>query len=197
MPIERRLRATIAASSLLIFGLDAGLSARPQSLGDVARRESERRRDVSTAPGRSYTNDDLTAVDSPHASADPTAPVPLPPAQETPGTAAGSPGSTTDQPKTTDTTAASARRTPDEKYWRARANQIRERLAKASADLESTRSSLSALDSDPKTPGAARERAVVEAAIHRLQSDVRLRQLEEAKLRTQAEIDKIPAEWIQ
>src|SRR5688500_13687003 len=84
----------------------------------------------------------------------------------------------------------------EEGYWRARAKELRARLAKASADLESTQSSLSALDNGPNAPAAARQRAVVAAAMQRLQSDVRSRQLEEAN-RTQAEINKIPAAWFQ
>lgn len=199
MRIERRLRTSIVASSLLLFGLDAGVSAQPQSLGDVARGESDRRREAANAPGRVYTNEDLAAIELPRE--EPRQAVPaLPPAQENDSApAAASPGaaSTTEQGQTEDTTTGSTRNRRGEEYWRARAKEVRERLAKASADLESTRASLSALDNGPKTPAVARERAVVAAAVQRLQSDVRSRQLEETKLRTQAEINKIPAEWIQ
>ena len=196
MPIERRLRASLAASSLLVFGLDAGLSAQPQSLGDVARRESERRKDAATAPGRVYTNEDLAAIDPPR---EPGQAVPAP-AKVTGGAAAAptpGPASTTEPQQTADTTTGSARKKHDERYWREWAKHMRERLAKARADLESARSSLSALDSGPKTPAVARERAVVAATVQRFQSDLRARQLEETELQRQAGINKIPAEWIQ
>jgi hypothetical protein len=193
MPIERRLRAGIVASSLLLFGFDAGVPA--QSLGDIARRESERRKNAATAPGRVYTNGDLAAIDPPRETASEAAPAPVP-AQEAAGAAvAANDGATTD-PQTADKTTGVPRERHDEEYWRARARDVRERLAKASADLDATRSSLSALD-NAKTPAAARERIVVAASLRRLESDVRSRQLEEVKLRTQAELKKVPATWIQ
>src|SRR5687767_16022005 len=45
MRTEHRVGASIVASSLLFLGLGAAASAEPQSLGDVARRESDRRRE--------------------------------------------------------------------------------------------------------------------------------------------------------
>lgn len=94
-------------------------------------------------------------------------------------------------------TTAPAREKRDEQYWRDRAKDVRERLAKASTDLTAAQSSLAALDGGPKTPAAARERAVVAATVERLQSDVRYRQLEVTKLQMHAEMKKVPADWVQ
>lgn len=197
MRTKSRLRVSIVASSLLLLGLGAAVSAGPQSLGDVARRESDRRREVATAPGRVYTNQDLTAIEPP--TEGPRQAVPTTPtAPETASALAEAEAANTPEPQpTTEPNTQLTRERREEGYWRARAKEVRARLAKASADLESTQSSLSALDNGPKTPAAARERAVVAAAMQRLQSDVRSRQLEEANLRTQAEINKIPAAWLQ
>ena len=199
MRTKSRLRASIVASSLFCVGLGAAVSAEPQSLGDVARRESDRRKEAAKAPGRVYTNQDLAAIEPP--TEEPRQAVPAqPPAQETASARdeAGPGAASAPEPQpTTEPNRQLTRERGDEGDWRARAKEVRARLAKASADLESTQSSLSALDNGPKTPAAARERTVVAAAVQRLQSDVRSRQLEEANLRAQAEINKIPAEWIQ
>ena len=198
MRTKSRLGASIVAS-LLFFGLGAAVSAEPQSLGDVARRESDRRREAANAPGRIYTNQDLAAIEPPTEGPRQAVPA-LPPAQETasePAEAGPGAASTVEQQPTTEPTKPLTRESGDEGYWRARAKEVRERLAKASADLESTQSSLSALDNGPKTPAAARERTVVAAAVQRLQSDVRSRQLEQANLRAQADVNKIPAAWVQ
>jgi hypothetical protein len=94
-------------------------------------------------------------------------------------------------------TTAPAREKRDEPYWRARAKDVRERLAKATADLEAAQAGLSALDSGPKTPATARERAVVAATVQRLQSELRSHQLEVTKMQMHAEMKKVPPEWIQ
>jgi hypothetical protein len=195
MRLEQRFGASIVAGSLLFFGFGAAVSAEPQSLGDVARRESERRREAATAPGRVYTNGDLAAIDPLREPAGDAAAAPVP-AQEAAGAAVTANDGATADPQAADKTTGVPRERRDEGYWRARARDVRERLAKASADLEATRSSLSALDS-AKTPAAARERIVVAASLRRLESDVRSRQLEEVKLRTQAELNHVPATWIQ
>jgi len=82
-------------------------------------------------------------------------------------------------------------------YWRGRAKDVRDRLAKATADLTAAQSSLAALDGRPKTPAAARERSVVSAAVERLQSEVRYRQQDVTKMQMHAEMNKVPAAWIQ
>lgn len=175
------------------------MSAELQSLGDVARRESDGRREVAAAPGRVYTNQDLAAIEPPTEGPHQAVPA-RPPAQGTataPAAEAGPEAASTPEPQpTTEPHTQLTREKREEGYWRARAKEVRARLAKDSADLESTQSSLSALDNGPRTPAAARERAVVAAAMQRLQSDVRSRQLEEANLRTQTEIKKIPAAWL-
>jgi hypothetical protein len=195
-------RALIVTAGLILLG-SAQAVAQPQSLGDVARREAERRKEAARAPGRSYTNDDLASVE-------PSA-TPLPPVQPDAALPAQGPNDATvetanlgptvmEEDPVTHTinvrTTAPAREKRDEPYWRARAKDVRDRLAKASADLDAAQSSLSALDSGPSTAATARERAVVAAAVQRLQSDVRYRQLEVTKMQMHAEMKKVPGDWI-
>jgi hypothetical protein len=99
--------------------------------------------------------------------------------------------------KTNIRTTAPRREKRDEPYWRGRAKDVRERLAKATADLTAAQSSLAALDSGRKTPATARERSVVSAAVERLQSEVRYRQQDVTKMQMHAEMNKVPAAWIQ
>jgi hypothetical protein len=197
LTVSRRILAT----AVILMGFVCTTHA--QSLGDVARREAERRKDAGKAPGRTYTNGDLTAVERSAAPVQPAQPDPAPPALEpadAPAAANSGPTVMEEDPVTHTVnirTTAPAREKRDEPYWRARAKDVRERLAKASADLDAAQSSLSALDSGPKTPATARERAIVAAAVQRLQSDVRYRQLDVTKMQMHAEMKKVPADWIQ
>jgi len=179
-------------------------TAHPQSLGDVARREAERRKDASRTPGRAYTNEDLGAIEPPATTPQPAPVDPAPAAEESiEATAeAANPGPTVmeEDPETHKVnirTTAPRREKRDEQYWRARAKDVRDRLAKATADLAAAQSSLSALDGGPKTPAAARERSVVSAAVERLQSELRYRQQDVTKMQMHAEMNKVPAAWIQ
>ena len=54
---------TLVATALILLGIVS--TAYPQSLGDVARREAERRKDAARTPGRVYTNENLGPVEPP------------------------------------------------------------------------------------------------------------------------------------
>ena len=179
-------------------------TAHPQSLGDVARREAERRKDASRTPGRAYTNEDLGAIEPPATTPQPAPVDPAPAAEKsieaTAEAANTGPTVMEEDPETHKVnirTTAPRREKRDEQYWRARAKDVRDRLAKATADLAAAQSSLSALDGGPKTPAAARERSVVSAAVERLQSELRYRQQDVTKMQMHAEMNKVPAAWIQ
>jgi hypothetical protein len=182
--------------------LVSAVPAYAQSLGDVARREAERRKELARTSGRVYTNDDLGAADT---QAMPFQPVPtdavsLPEAkaQTSPEPAAG-PTVVEEDPvthKINVKTTAPAREKRTEPYWRARAKEVRERLAKSTADLEAARSGLAALESGSQTPATARERAIAAAMVERLQEEVRYHQQDVTKLQMHAEMNKVPSEWI-
>ena len=203
MLTSEALPKTLLTAALILLGIVS--TAQPQSLGDVARREAERRKDASRTPGRVYTNENLGPVE-------PTASTPLQLAPTDSAGPAEEPKEVTAEPASTgptvmeedpDThkvnirTTAPRREKRDEPYWRGRAKDVRDRLAKATADLTAAQSSLAALDSGPKTPATARERSVVSAAVERLQSEVRYRQQDVTKMQMHAEMNKVPSAWIQ
>jgi hypothetical protein len=181
------------------------MPADSQSLGDVARREAERRREASRTPGRVYTNGDLGPIEQPASTPlqpalTDTAPATEQPTEVTGERASTGPTVTEEDPETHKVnvrTTVPRREKRDEQYWRARAKDVRDRLAKATADLTAAQSSLAALDGGPKTPAAARERSVVSAAVERLQSEVRYRQQDVTKMQMHAEMNKVPGAWIQ
>lgn len=196
------LRPLLAATAVLVFfGFDTRV-AHSQSLGDVARREAERRQEVAQ-PGRVYTNEDLIPVDSSPMPSE-AGPNGSEPAVQEPRSSATpadkGPTVMEEDPETHKVnirTTAPAREKRDEQYWRARAKGLRDQLANATSDLAAAQSSLEALTRGPQTPAAARERSVVAEAVQRLQSEVRYRQQDIAKMQTHAEMNKVPAEWIQ
>jgi hypothetical protein len=202
MLIRLRLSRALLATGCVTL-LVSAVPAYPQSLGDVARREAERRKELARTAGRVYTNEDLGAVEAPLTLAQPSQAESAIPTQEQ-GEASGEPTNTgptvmEEDPvthKINVRTAAPAREKRTEPYWRGRAKELRGRLAKSSADLAAAQSGLSALEGGPQTPATVRERAVAAAMVERLQEEVRSQQLDVTKLQMQAEMNKVPAEWI-
>jgi hypothetical protein len=113
-----------------------------QSLGELARREAERKK--ATPPAKkTYTNDDLKQIPAPA------------------GTAAGKPGEAKDPAKAGDAAAADAKpeaekvdatKPPepakDEAYWRTRITQAREDIRRNEAFREALQSRVNALTAD-------------------------------------------------
>jgi hypothetical protein len=179
---------------LLLCG--AGISfASAQSLADVARHESERRKQVQS--GRVYTNEDLAAADPAQ-----TAPAPVSAGAQPQAETANPAGSQTDAPAPAAAAGSGDKPAPqppshrDEQYWRARAKALRGRLATLEVDAAAAERGLSEIDAGPQTPEAARERDVVAAAVARLQTNVRYLRDEVAQFEKFAELNKVPADWI-
>jgi hypothetical protein len=195
--LSRALLATGCATLLV-----AAVPAYAQSLGDVARREAERRQELARTAGRVYTNEDLGAVDAPTMLPQPVqGAAPTPPEETAKSSDKSAAGPTVmEEDPVTHTinikTTAPAREKRPEPYWRERAKELRGRLAKSSADLAAAQSGLSALEGGPQTAATVRERAVAAAMVERLQEEVRSQQLDVTKLQMQAEMNKVPAEWI-
>ena len=201
MPTRKGPRAALAAAGCAML-LASAIDAHSQSLGEVARREAERRKDAQAAP-RVYTNEDLSAADRavflPRPATDPR---PSAQAAAAPSGTPAAAGPTTieEDPDThavNITTTAPPREKRSEEYWRTRARELRQQLAKTTADLEAAQSGLSALEAAPQTPATTRERGIVAALVQRLRNDVRDRQHDVTTLQMRAEFNKIPGEWIQ
>jgi len=191
-------RWLVAAAALMVSVLDVrGTVA--QGLGDVARAEAERRKQVTS--GRAYTNDDLSAEARAEAEAAP--PQPEPPAASAPAAPKPeSPGGFVmeEDPKAGIVNVKSpsqARPKRDEQYWRGRLKEIRQRQAKLQSDLAATEQRLTALEGGAQTPLIERERQLTAAALERLRANVRLGDQEMTQLKTMAEAAKIPMDWIQ
>jgi hypothetical protein len=143
---RRRLAATrrLLGATLGVAVLTCTLQA--QSLGDIARKEEERRRTVA-APGKVYTNEMLRVP-------------PLPPAAEgeaadRPATPATPFGETRAVARETDAEGASAEPSGsaeavdrDEGWWRTRAQEQREALRRAELFAESLQTRINVLTAD-------------------------------------------------
>jgi hypothetical protein len=104
-----------------------------QSLGDVARKEEARRKNV-TGTGKVYTNDNLRGTDA--APVPPPAPAQAPPSPSTSqGKGGAAPADASDPKK-------------DEAHWRGRMAAARDSLERARAFREALQSQINALNAD-------------------------------------------------
>jgi hypothetical protein len=194
MRTDSRMQATSAAAVLILVVLAAD-TASAQSLGDVARREAERRNQQARA-GKTYTNEDLDAVapsETPATPAPATEPAPLITTTKPSGVVIQE-----DPTKgTLNINAPPAASNRDEQYWRRRSRDLRARLAALRANIAATQKRLDALEAGPQTPAAARERTLTTATLSSLQSDLKLRNDDIAQLRTFAESQKVPPAWLE
>ena len=179
------------AAGLTIVALAAPASvAGVQSLGDIARREAERRN--GTPSGRVFTNDDLAHAGEPPPAVSSSTPVPA----SAPEAKSPEPSAKPAPDPGKEPILLEGREKRDEQYWRTQAQTVRARAAKAAAELASAESRLAALDAAPQTPAIERERAVAVALHARLQMQARSWRDEVARLEARARADKIPPEWI-
>ena len=194
------LRDGAAAGALLALLWVHVQVASAQSLAEVARREAERRTPV--AAGREYTNADL-APDV--AAAALPAPLPVEPAAgpgaSTPSTPAapaapGEEAEPADNPGV-ESIIVEAQEKRDEQYWRARAKDLRRRLAKTTDGIATEQARLSQIGAAPQTPTTVREREVIAATLSRLQRDAGSLREEFTRFITQAAAAAVPAAWTQ
>lgn len=200
MTTRHRWRRRALAAGALFSLLTATVPAAPaQSLGEVARREAERRAQVKA--GRAYTNADLAPGD---ASEPAPAPSPVPGPVET-VTKAGTAAPATPAPGEEAEPAndpgvepiiVKAREKRDERYWRATTQDLRRRLAKVTADAAVRSARIREIDEGPRTPTTVREREVIAASLNRLVRDARAHSEELTRFLARARIAKIPEEWI-
>lgn len=178
-------------ATVLLTSVEAPLSA--QSLSDVARREAERRKQVTS--GRVYTNEDLTPVDPAQPTPPPTATgSAAAEAAQSPGTEAQA--AATKPPAGLEGPVTKPRVKRDEQYWRTRAKELRGRLAQAEADAAAADARLQELDVAPQTPALAREREVVARAVARMRSAVGYLRDEVSQFETLAESNSVSPDWI-
>lgn len=191
-------RTLCVVAALLLAAPAAG-----QSLADVARKEAERRGAVP-APGKVYTNEDLT----PDLTAPPPPPAPAPPSPASDDRAAmtdasraaaereaGSPmAAPSEADGVTPLDEQEPQRATDknEGYWRERSAALRARLAAQNRQIESLRQRIASF-----APGAAvPERDVAERALAKALEDQRFLQDEWTRFEGTARDRGIPDAWI-
>jgi hypothetical protein len=133
-------------------------AAGAQSLGEVARREAERRKTVK-APGKTYTNDQLKADGRDVASV----PTPGPDsAQASPAPPTDTPTPSTGSPTPSRPGTGPATGTPtDEATWRARVQTVREAMSRSQIFADALQSRINALSADFTARDDPAQRATV------------------------------------
>src|SRR5436190_9110175 len=141
-------RSMKLSNGLIAFALVAlAVPVGAQSLGELAKKEAERRKTVPTA-AKTYTNEDLKKL--PPAAGEGTAP-PVDPAKAAEALKALDPSKPADKTKPTEikpenTPAADAAK--DEKYWRDRITAVREDIRRNEAFRSALQTQINALSTD-------------------------------------------------
>jgi len=175
-------------ATALVF-ISVASVATAQSLGDVAKKEEQRRKTVKS-PGKVYTNDQLKA--------DPTPSVPATSATGTPTPAAS--GSTpAPAPAPSDDSADKG----DEKTWRKRITDARDALQRSQTFADALQSQLNALTTDfvnrddpAQRQQIANKRDSVLAELERVKKEVAAQNKAITDIQEQARRAGVPAGWV-
>lgn len=170
----------------LIAALPGPVAAQAPALGEVARKEAERRK-ATPAPKKAYTNADLPESAR-------VAPVPAPaPAASTPVTEA--------TPQAADAKPQGEER--DEAWWRARMAQLREELRRNEVFLEALQSRINSLSADflnrddpYQRAKVGEDRAKAAAEMARVTEEVAKGRQAIADLEEEARKSGVPPGWL-
>jgi hypothetical protein len=176
-------------------------SASAQSLGDVARREAERRKTVTNA-GKVYTNDSLRSEGQSAAPAQPTAAQPAAP-QVAPSPSGVQSGQAQGTQPGGQTPPAQPDETKTEAYWKQRIAAERDALSRAQTFAEALQSRINALTtdfaarSDPAqrgVVGADRQKALAE--LDRVKKEISQHTKAITDIQEDARKAGVPAGWV-
>ena len=135
----------------LILVVVSAVSAGGQSLGEVARKEAERRKTVKT-PGKTYTNDQLKSDGREGAPVPATPPstdsATAPATGGAPAAGSGSAKAAADAAGQKGQAAAAPKDVKDEAYWRTRLQTEREALSRAQMFSDALQSRINGLSTD-------------------------------------------------
>jgi hypothetical protein len=176
---------------LVILGILVSLCttgfASAQALGDVAKKEEERRKTIKTA-GKVYTNGNIK-------------PDPNAPATSTPPAASSSGEQSASAPSTPD--ASSDDRKKDEASWKKRMSDEREALQRAQTFADALQSQVNALNTDYTNRDDPAQRAVIAgkrdraiAELGRARQEVQARTKAIATIQDEARKAGVPAGWV-
>jgi type II secretory pathway pseudopilin PulG len=176
---------------LVILGILVSLCttgfASAQALGEVAKKEEERRKTIKTA-GKVYTNGNIK-------------PDPNAPATSTPAAASSSGEQSASTPSTPD--ASSDDRKKDEASWKKRMSDEREALQRAQTFADALQSQVNALNTDYTNRDDPAQRAVIAgkrdraiAELGRARQEVQARTKAIATIQDEARKAGVPAGWV-
>ena len=188
-----------------ILVMVSAVSAGAQSLGEVARKEAERRKAVKTS-GKTYTNDQLKS--DPRDAAPAPAPPPAgdsatPPAAGSAPVAGSGSAKGKDGAGQKDQAAAAPKDVKDEAYWRARVQAEREALSRAQMFSDALQSRINGLSTDFTARDDPAARAVIGAdrqksldELQRVKKEIEEHTKALADIQEEARRSGAPAGWV-
>jgi hypothetical protein len=198
--MQRFLKTAIA---LLVVATAAHLAA--QSLGDIARREEERRKAIR-APGKLYTNESLQPDTSSSTPPAPTQPASPGPSGSTPATGTPAPGVETPPAQTPGQPAAGqpgAAAPSGEAEWRKRITAVREAMTRSQMFAEALQSRINALSTDfvnrddpAQRDQIAADRQKALAELDRVRREIQDQQKAITAIQEEARKAGVPAGWV-
>lgn len=196
--------AAIAAG--ILSSLLVGSAVLSAQLGDVAKKEAERRKTVA-ASGKTYTNDNIKPAPEPSSAPASSAEkpgsesAPAPPASSSSSAAPAAPGAKADPADAKKADPAVAKK--DEAAWRDRIKAAREALDRANAFADALQSKINALNTDfvnrddpvqRSRVAADREKAL--ADMGRLKKEIEQHTKTIASIQDEARRAGVPAGWV-
>lgn len=183
----------------MLLVLLASRLALPQSLGEIAKKEEERRKTVKT-PSKVYTNESLKRDPGGSPAPAGTPPSTPPPASAPPAPAPSAATPATNAPQSNTTKPQTQK---DEAYWRNRIGQARDQLERAKTLLDALQSRVNALATDFVNTDDPARRSVIErdrqkalAEMERLKKEIGEQTKAVATIEEEARRGGVPAGWL-
>jgi hypothetical protein len=195
-------RHTLAAG-FVVFAFAAGLftaaAASGQTLGEVAKKEAERRK-AQPQGGKVYTNKDLPASAQKPATANPAATSPEAPAQPPGDPVAAATGQAEDARPAADKPQGDQK---DEAYWKGRMAAAREELRRSEMFAEALQTRVNALNRDFNSRDNPAQRSAIGAdrtealnELTRVKQDVERGKKQVADIEEEARKAGVPPGWV-
>ena len=188
----------LSVAALVFIGV-ANVAA-AQSLGDVAKKEEQRRKTVKS--GKVYTNDELKRDPTPSVPASAsTGTTSTPSASSTPSPAPASSGNNADKGDSANKDGSADK--SDEKTWRKRITNARESLQRSQAFADALQSQLNALSTDfvnrddpIQRQQIAKQRDGVLAELDRVKKEVAAQTKAISDIQEEARRANVPPGWV-
>ena len=189
----------LSVAALVFIGV-ANVAA-AQSLGDVAKKEEQRRKTVKSS-GKVYTNDELKRDPTPSVPASAsTGTTSTPSASSTPAPAPASSGNNADRDDSANKDGSADK--SDEKTWRKRITNARESLQRSQAFADALQSQLNALSTDfvnrddpIQRQQIANKRDGVVSELDRVKKEVAAQTKAISDIQEEARRANVPAGWV-